>query len=139
MALTDEQIKQEKKFLEGIPRVNIGAFLMPPLWGPVHGFWATVLFYPLWLFVDNLLYAVYTNPSPAFVALALIVLVLLAAGTLAFAIVSQPIAYHRAAAKGVSKEKYLKQQKIWAVVCAVIGVCMLAFATYYNLEIRTEL
>ena len=139
MALTDEQIKQEKKFLEGVPRLNLAAFLMPPLWGPVHGFWMTVLYYPLWLFVDNLLYAVYVNPSPVFVALALIVLVLLAAGTYAFSVVSQPIAYHRAVAKGLSKEQYLKRQKIWAVVCAIIGIAMLAFATYYNLVIRVEL
>lgn len=139
MALTDEQIKQEKKFLEGIPRVNLGAFLMPPLWGPVHGFWMTVLYYPLWLFVDNLLYAVYINPSPVFVALAVVVLILLAAGTYAFSVASQPIAYHRAVAKGMTKEQYLKRQKVWAVACAIIGIAMLAFATYYNLEIRTEL
>lgn len=139
MALTDKQIKQEQEFLKGIPRVNLAAFLLPPIWGPVHGFWATLLFYPLWLFVDNLLYATYVNPAPLTVILAVIVLVALAAGTAAFAIVSQPIAYHRAADRGVTKEQYLKRQRIWAVVCAVLGIAMLAFATYYNLEIRTEL
>lgn len=139
MALTDKQIKQEQEFLKGIPRVNLAAFLLPPIWGPVHGFWATLLFYPMWLFVDNLLYATYVSPTPLTVILAVIVLIALAAGTVAFAIVSQPIAYHRAADRGVTKEQYLKRQRIWAVVCAILGIAMLAFATYYNLEIRTEL
>lgn len=139
MALTDKQIREEEEFLKGIPRFNIAAFLLPPIWGPVHGFWVTLLFYPLWLFVDNMLYAVYTNPAPVTVILAVVVILALAAGTIAFSVVSQPLAYHRAAAKGVSKEQYLKRQRIWAVVCAIIGIAMLAFATYYNLEIRTEL
>lgn len=139
MALTDKQIKQEEEFLKGIPRFNLAAFLLPPIWGPVHGFWATLLFYPLWLFVDNLLYAVYTNPAPLTVVLAVVVILVLAAGTLAFSLVSQPLAYHRAANKGMTKEQYLKRQRIWAVVCVILGISMLAFATYYNLEIRTEL
>lgn len=139
MALTDKQIKEEEEFLEGIPRFNIAAFLLPPIWGPVHGFWMTVLFYPLWLFVDNMLYAVYTDPAPITVILAVVVILALAAGTAAFSLASQPLAYHRAATKGVSKEQYLKRQRIWAVVCAIIGIFMLVFATYYNLEVRTEL
>ena len=38
--LTDEQIAREEKFLEGIPRLNIGALFLPPIWGPAHGMWA---------------------------------------------------------------------------------------------------
>jgi len=139
VALTDKQIREEEEFLKGIPRFNLAAFLLPPIWGPVHGFWVTLLFYPLWLFVDNMLYAVYTNPAPFTVILAVVVILALAAGTAAFSVVSQPLAYHRAAARGLSKEQYLKRQRIWAVVCAILGIAMLAFATYYNLEIRTEL
>lgn len=139
MALTDKQIKEEERFLEGIPRFNIAAFLLPPIWGPVHGFWATLLFYPLWLFVDNMLYAAYVAPSALSVSLAVLVLLLLTAGTVAFSIVSQPLAYHRAASRGVTKEQYLKRQRVWAVVCVVLGIVMLAFATYYNLVIRVEL
>ena len=48
--LTDEQIAQEEKFLEGIPRLNIGALFLPPIWGPAHGIWITILWYPVWLF-----------------------------------------------------------------------------------------
>ncbi len=139
MALTDAQIKQEEEFLKGIPRFNLAAFLLPPIWGPVHGFWATLFFYPLWIFVDNLLYAVYIDPTPFTVIMAVVAILALAAGTAAFSVVSQPLAYHRAAAKGVSKEQYLKRQRIWAVVCSVLAIAMLVFATYFNLVLRTEL
>lgn len=139
MALTDKQIKEEKKFLEGIPRFNLAAFLLPPLWGPAYGYWITILFYPLWLFMDNLLYAVYLNPTPLMALLAVVVCVTYIGFCVAFSLVSQPMAYHRAHDKGVSKEKYLKQQRIWAVASVIIAVIMLALATYYNLEIRTEI
>ena len=45
--LTDEQIAREEKFLEGIPRLNIGALFLPPIWGPAHGMWAAILFLSL--------------------------------------------------------------------------------------------
>ena len=50
--LTDQQIAREEKFLEGIPRLNVGALFLPPIWGPAHGMWAALLFYPIWLFAD---------------------------------------------------------------------------------------
>ena len=139
MALTDKQIKAEEEFLRGIPRFNLAAFLLPPLWGPVYGFWITILFYPAWLFMDNLLYSACSNPSLVTVVMALIVCVTYVIFCVAFSLVSQPLAYHRAHAKGVSKEKYLKQQRMWAVVAVVIAALMLGFATYYNLEVRPGL
>lgn len=134
--LTDEQIEQEQKFLKGIPRFNVGAFFMPPIWGPAHGIWASIIFYPLWLVADNAFYAAFTQQTPLAIVLAAIIFVLLAGLTTAFAIVGQPIAAHRAAGKGKSKEDYLKAQRIWAVACIGVGVIALAAATYYNLEIR---
>ena len=62
--LTDEQIAREEKFLEGIPRLNIGALFLPPIWGPAHGMWAAILFYPIWLFADNAFYAAWTERTP---------------------------------------------------------------------------
>ena len=35
--LTDEQIAEEEKFLAGLPRVNLGALFLAPVWGPAHG------------------------------------------------------------------------------------------------------
>ncbi|MEE0844927.1 MAG: viscotoxin-A3 [Eggerthellaceae bacterium] len=134
--LSDEQIKQEKKFLKGIPRFNIGAFLLPPVWGPAHGIWASIIFYPLWLVADNSFYAAFAQRTPLAIALAAIIFVVLVALTIAFSLIGQPIAAHRAANRGKTKEQYLKEQRIWAAVCVVVGIAALAAATYYNLVIR---
>ena len=112
--LTDEQIAQEEKFLEGLPRVNIGALVMPGIWGPAHGFWACILFYPLMIFIDYVVYGAYIKPEAWTIALAVI--------GVALYIVA-----------------YLKRERIWAVVCVIILIIALAWATYYNLEIRTVL
>lgn len=138
-ALTDEQIAREDAFLKGLPRVNVGALFLPPIWGPAHGFWATILFYPIWLFADNAFYAAWTERSPLSLVVAFVVFATLVAGTVAFAIVSQPLAAHRAEDRGVSREAYLRRQHIWAVVCVVAGLAMIAGATYYNLVVRPTL
>lgn len=134
--LTDEQIQHEEEFLQGIPRINLGALFMPPIWGAAHGIWAALLFYPVWLFADNTFYAAFTERTPLAIIIALIVLVTLTAITVAFSLIGQPFAAHRAAERGVSKEDYLRKQRIWSVVSVIIGLLMIAGATYYNLVIR---
>lgn len=137
--LTDEQIAAEERFLEGIPRWNIGALFLPPIWGPAHGFWVTILFYPLWLFADNSFYAAYSQPTALSMVLAVVVGVVLVAVTFLFARLSQPFAAHRAVVRGVSKETYVRRERIWTVVCVAIGCVMIGFATWYNLMIRPGL
>lgn len=137
--LTDEQIKAEEGFMRGLPRFNVAAFLLPPIWGPAHGFWVTILYYPIWLFVDNLFCATYEHPDALSVALSIFAGVVLLAITIAFSIVSQPMAAHRAEDKGISRQTYLKRQRYWAIGCAIGAVIMLSLATYYNLAIRPNL
>lgn len=137
--LTDEQIAAEEKFLKGIPRINIAAFLLPPIWGPAHGLWATILFYPIWLFADNAFYAAYTEQTTLSYIIALVIFVSLVAVSVVFSILSQPYAAHRADKKGISKDTYVKRQRIWALVSIVLGCAMLAGATYYNVVIRPTL
>lgn len=134
--LTEEQKALEAKFLEGIPRVNIGALFMPPIWGPGHGFWATILYYPIWLLADNVFYNTYEQQTVLTYVLSVVVFVSLLVGTVAFSVVCQPLAAHKAAEKGKTKEQYLRNERIWAVVCVIIGILMIIGATYYNLVIR---
>lgn len=136
MGLSDKEIAEERKFLQGIPRVNIGALVLPPIWGPAHGFWITILFYPLWLIADNVFYAAWSERTPLALAVAAVVFLIALAVTVAFSIISQPYAAHRAAERGKSKEEYLKTERVWAVVSLIIGALMIAFASYYNLAIR---
>lgn len=138
MALSTKEIKQEEEFLKGVPRLNIAAFVLPPIWGPAHGLWVSIIFYPLWLIADNVFYAAYSAPSAFSIAIAIVVFVILLACTIGFSLVGQPYAAHRAAARGIGKQEYLKRQRIWAVVCILIGILMIALATYFNLVLRTE-
>lgn len=137
--LTEEQIKAEQKMMEGVPRVNLGALFMPGLWGPANGLWVAILFYPLWLFADNVFYSAFSERTATSIVVAVIVFVILVAVSVAFAILGQPYALHRALKLGVSKEKYLKRQKIWTPVCLAIAIVLLGWATYYNLTIRPTL
>ncbi len=137
--LTDEQIAQEDEFLKDVPRLNIGALFLPPIWGPAHGIWATILFYPLWLFADNVFYAAFSQRTVLSIVVAVLVFVSLTAGTVVFAILSQPFAAHRAASRGVSKQVYLHRERIWALASVIAGCAMIAAATYYNLAVRPGL
>ncbi len=137
--LTDKEIAEEEKFLEGLPAINIGALFMPGIWGPTHGFWACILFYPLYLFADNLFYSASVSSETWVVVLAVVAGILLAVLHIVFARISQPMAAHRAENKGISRETYLKRERIWAVVSIVLAIAALAWATYYNLNIRPTL
>ena len=139
MALTDEQIAEERKFMEGLPRVNLGALFLAPVWGPAHGMWAAFLFFIAWQFTDNVIYAAIVEPSVMNVLLAVVMVVVLVGATVAFAIVAQPMAAHRAESMGVSRETYLRRQRIWAVAGAVVAVAVIAFATWFNLDMRPVL
>lgn len=139
---TPEQSKEvpiEEISLEGLLPVNLGAMLMPPIWGPAHGIWITILYYPAWLLIDNLLYGAYMNPSPLTVILAIIAALILAGVTIIFARASQVYALRRDLSRGKTKEQYKKRQVIWAVTMGMLAVVMLGAATYYNLVIRPTL
>lgn len=137
--LTEQEILQEEAFLADVPLLNVGALLMPPIWGAAHGDWMTILFYPIWLFCDNLFYAAWSSPSPLSIAIAVIAFVTLTLLMLAYARISSPRSAHRAAAMGKTREQYLRTERIWAVCMAVLAVLFLAGSTWYNLSIRPTL
>ena len=132
--------KKEKSYREelmkGLLPINLGALFMPPIWGPANGIWITILYYPLWLFADNLFYEALMNPTTLSVVFAIVVAVLLAVVTIVFARVSQGYACERAINMGKTKERYIKRQRVWAVAMGILAVVMIAAATYYNLVIR---
>ena len=126
----------EEISLEGLPPLNLGALFMPPIWGPAHGIWITILYYPAWLLIDNLFYGVYENPQPLTITLAVIAGLILAGVTIVFARASQVYALRRDLSRGKTKEQYRKRQVIWAATRGILAAVMLGAATYYNLVIR---
>ncbi len=128
--------KAQEKIMDGLPAINIGALFMPPIWGAANGIWLAILYYPVWLLMDNLLYGAYCNPEPLTVALALLAAAALAFVTVVFARAGQGYACQRALKMGKTKEEYLASQKKWAVAMVALAVVMIAAATYYNLAIR---
>lgn len=134
--LTDEQIAEEEKFLQGLPRINLGALFLAPVWGPAHGMWPAFLFFIAWLFVDNVIYAASVEPSVLNLLLAALMLGGLIAASIAFSIVAQPFAAHRAESLGINRVTYLRRETIWAVVSVVIALGVVGFATWYNIVIR---
>ena len=135
-ALTDEQIAAEDRFMRGLPRFNLAAFLIAPIWGPAHGFWITILYYPAWVLLDNVIYTAIWEPSPLSIIVAILSAALMIGVSVIFSLTAQPMAAHRAEDKGVSREDYLRRQRIWAVVSVVVAVIMVALATWYNVAFR---
>lgn len=135
---SDKGISREE-LMEGVPFFNIGAMFMPPIWGPAHGIWLTIVFYPLWIVADSSLWAAYTNPTPLSIAAALGVFVLGVAATLMFAHTCQWHGLVRAFERGHDKEWYLKRQKAWAIFCVIFAIVLIAIATWFNLTMRAGL
>ena len=90
----------------------------------------------MWLFADNIFYAAVTERTPLSIALAVAVLATLVVGSVAFSLIGQPFAAHRAAGMGRGKEEYLRRERIWAFAGAAVALVVVALATYYNLVVR---
>ena len=111
-----------RKQMQGLLPLNLGALFMPPIWGPAHGIWITILFYPLWLFADNLFYAAFTEPTTLTVVCAVLVFIGSVVVTVLFAWVGQRYALRRALTMGKTKEEYQKKQRIWAICMALVAI-----------------
>lgn len=131
--------KQVRDYLRGLPRFNIGALFLPPIWGPAHGMFLTLLWYPVWLFADNVFFAAYSVQSTLSYVVAVITGIILTVFTFVFSYAMQPRAAVHCIQRGKTKEQFQRRQRIWAVVGVIVGIVMIAAATYYNLCIRTPM
>ncbi len=122
---------------EGLPRFNWGAFLMPPIWGVAHGQWAGVFFLPAWAFVDNVLRA-----ERAFGVWSVVLGVLMVLATLglqlAFARNADRVAWRRAAGR-IDLATYLRNQRRWAIGCALLAAGMAVWVYAYIARYGTAL
>lgn len=115
-----------------LPRFNLAAFLVPPIWGPAHGQWTGAIFLPLWLFADSTFRSVGRN------AATMIAAVVVGAGTLAamawFAKRANGLAW-RDQWDRVSVAEYTKRERAWALLAVPLAALLLAAALYFNLVV----
>ena len=135
----EREARIAESYLQGTPRINIGALLIPPIWGPAKGIWATILWYPLWVFADNCLFAWWSTNTVEATVFGVLTLVLLVVVTVLFAILSRPYAALRAVQKGKTKEEFQRAERIWAIAGVIAAIVLLGLATYYNLCLRAPL
>lgn len=112
-----------------LPRFNLAAFALPPVWGPAHGQWAGVFFLPIWLFADS---AVANAGRSGLTAAAAAVVVV---GTVAFqaffAKRANGTAWRRVCAE-VTIDEFARRQRTWALACVPAGVALLTWGLYYR-------
>lgn len=122
--------------LPRLPRMNWGALFMPALWGPAHGQWFMLLFYPMWLMMDNLIYGAVHGTFSSVVAV--VAVVAAAWFTVFYGLRANGYAYLRVASEK-TPEQFVVTERRWAVLFVAIGVAFLVFASWYNLAIRPGL
>ena len=130
----DKEAARIEENLAKLPRISLGALFMPAVWGPVHGYWIAIVFYPIWVFADiSFTNAVFNGGFT--IVLAVTVFLGTAAIMIWFAMTAGKRAYLRVADR-IPIERYLKRQRIWTFVSLAIAVVFVVLATWYNLGIR---
>lgn len=119
-----------------MPKLNLGALFMPALWGPGHGQWYMILFYPLWLFLDRLIYGAVYGYSSKIVAI--FCALVMAGFTVFYALNANKFGYVKAAAT-TTPEQYMKRERVWTIIMVAIAIVFLVFATWYNVAVRPTL
>lgn len=117
-----------------LPRFNVGAMLVPPLWGPAHGLWAGAMFLPVWLFADSAVAVAIEPGGTGAVAGAVAIVSLTLVAQLWFAKRANGLAWRRVSHR-VSVEEFSARERAWALALAPLGAALLAWAVYYRLVI----
>lgn len=131
-AITGKLVLGPDEPVPRLPRFNLAAFLLPPIWGPAHGQWAGAIFLPLWLFADSV---VRTAAHGLVTAIAAVVVVgLTLAGMAWFGKRANGLAWRRVWDR-VSVDEFIRRQHIWALACAPVSAALLALALYFDLVV----
>ena len=113
-----------------LPRFNLAAFALPPVWGPAHGQWVGAIFLPLWLFTDSIVEtALQGGPEAQFGAL--IAVSFTFAAQAFFAKRGNGVAWRHVAAR-MTVAEYVRRERVWVALAAPVGAALLAWAAYYR-------
>lgn len=135
-AAHEAELAEKRAFVlpKEIPPFSWAALFMPPIWGPAHGQWITICFYPLWLFTDSVLRTAYYTPTSFNIGAGILIFTLMAAVTIFYAATAQKPAYYRVKDR-YTPERYAKRERIWTISMVFMGAVFIALATWYNLAI----
>lgn len=131
-AVTGRVLLGEGDPVPQLPRFNLAAFLIPPLWGPAHGLWAGAIFLPIWLFADSILRT--AGRSMVGIIGAVVVLGVTLAMMWWFARRANGLAWRRVCDR-VSVAEYLRRERVWAVVSVPVAALLLGMALYFDLVV----
>lgn len=114
-----------------LPRFNLAAFLIPPVWGPFHGQWAGAIFLPIWLFADNVIASAAGRGAGAVAGSVFVALATVGAQVF-FAKRANGVAWRRVASH-MSVAEFSRRQRTWAFAAVPLAAILLGWATYYRL------
>lgn len=113
-----------------LPRFNLAAFALPPIWGPAHGQWVGAIFLPLWLFADSAIRS--AGEGGAAAAGAVVITVVTLAAQFWFARRANGLAWRRVC-EHVGIAQFAARQRVWAVAATPVGVALLGWAVWYDI------
>lgn len=135
-AVTGRIPLDEDESLPCLPRFNLAAFLIPPIWGPAHGQWAGAVFLPIWLFVDSIVAT--AGEGPLMAGAAAVVVAVTLAFQAVFARRANGMAYRRVWDQ-MTVDEFVRRQRLWAFAAVPVALLMLGWAVYFRLVMAPTL
>lgn len=130
-ALTGRIVLEPEAPVPSLPRFNLAAFLIPPIWGPAHGIWAGAIFLPIWLFADSVIVsAVRYGERGQWIGAVLVVLATLTFEYF-FARRANGVAFRRVMHK-LTAEEYARRQRTWVIVAIPIAAALIGWGVYFD-------
>ena len=130
-AVTGRVLLGPREAVPVLPRFNLAAFLVPPIWGPAHGQWVGVVFLPMWLFVDSIVASGGAGGVPTRSA-SLVVVVATLAFQAFFAKRANGLAWRRVAEK-VPVALFARRERWWAIASVPVAAALLGWAVWFHL------
>lgn len=135
-AITGRLVLRPDEPVPALPRFNLAAFLIPPVWGPAHGQWVGAIFLPIWLFMDSIIAT--ADRSRFGWAVAVFVVAATLTFQFFFARRANGLAYRRVWDK-MTVEQFVARQRVWAWVSIPLALALIGWAVYFRLVLAPTL
>ncbi len=132
-ALTGQIVLGVGEPLPVLPRFNVAAFLVPPVWGPANGQWAGAIFLPMWLFMDSVI-ASASGRGGAVVGGATLVVAATIGAQAWFGKRANGLAWRRVSDR-MSVDEFSKRQRLWAVASVPLFLLLFGWGVYYRIAL----